>query len=286
MAVVPASQAIRRSITAAINGRRGSGKSHFAIEFSPRPVLVQPLDPTLKFMIDKFNLDNVFMADYPRLSKDLLLAVSGIKSKAKMDESAGAFAKMQAEAEAVWEQFSTDFYTGLDKYRTIVWDTGSEAWELVRLARHGRLTQIEPYNYTALNTEFREMIRAAQDAGVNHIILQKMKPVWGEQVSATGKVSRGPTGEWEPSGFSHLAYEVTFEGEVYRSLCTHEHPGPCLNGNCAYKCDPACGADGLFHLKVLKCTQRSDLVFKDYPNPNFMELALEIYPNTAPEDWI
>ena len=130
--IIPALQAIRRSITAEIDGRRGSGKSHFAIEFSPRPVLIQPLDPTLKFMLDKFDLDNVSIAEYPRLSKDFLLAVSGVKTKAKMDETKDAFTKMQNEAEAVWNQFSSDFYNSLSEVRTVVWDTGSEAWELVR----------------------------------------------------------------------------------------------------------------------------------------------------------
>ena len=129
------------------------------------------------------------------------------------------------------------------------------------------------------------MVRAAQDAGVNHIILQKMKERWTEQVSATGKVSRGPSGEWEPSGFSHLPYEVTLQAEVYQSLCTHQHPGPCQDG-CKYGCNPGCGADGLFHLKVLKCTQNADLIFRDFANPNFLDVALAVYPGSDASEWM
>ena len=281
--IVPASKIAKRSITACINGRRGSGKSHFGIEFSPRPLLIQPLDPTLKFILEKFDLSSVYMASYPRLSKELLLAVSGIKKSE--DQNKKAFELMQSEATAVWELFSSDFYSNLEKMRSILWDTGSEVWELVRLARHGRLAQIEPYNYTALNTEFREMIRAAQDAGVNLIILQKMKEKWGEQVSATGKVSRGPTGEWEPSGFSHIAYEVTLEGEIYQSLCTHQHQGECPSKGCKYECNPGCGADGKFHLRVTKCTNRAELIFQDFADPTFLDVAMALYPGTGPDDW-
>jgi hypothetical protein len=129
------------------------------------------------------------------------------------------------------------------------------------------------------------MIRAAQDSGVNLIILQKLKEKWGEVISATGKVSRGPTGEWEPDGFTHLPYEVTLEAEIYQSNCTHEHPGACQEG-CAYKCNPPCGADGLFHLKVSKCTQRAELIFTDFANPTFLDVAMAIYPGTKPEEWL
>lgn len=285
--IIPASSAIRRSITACINGRRGQGKSHFALEFSPRPALVQALDPTFKFMMEKFNLDQVMLGDYARISPALMKAVSGVKNKAEMEASRQFYDQMIEEATKVWTAFSSDFYSSLDgSVRTIIWDTGSESWELVRLARHGRLQQIETTQYGALNTEFREMIRSAQDAGVNHIILQKMKEKWGETVSATGRVSRGPTGEFEPMGFGRIADEVTLEGEVYQSLCTHQHPGPCQDGNCAYKCDPPCGADGLFHLRVTKCTQNADLIYRDFPSPTFLDVALAVYPKSEPEEWI
>jgi len=284
--IVNASQEIKRCLSMCINGRRGAGKSHFALEFSPRPVLIQPLDPTLRFILEKFDLTNVKMGQYPRLSAELTKAVSGIKKAAEIADSKEAFTKMQEEAQKVWATYSQDFYSALSWARTIIWDTGSEAWELLRLARHGKLTQIESFHYGALNSEFREMIRAAQDTGVNHIILQKMKEKWGETVSATGKVSRGPTGEWEPSGFSHIGYEVTLEGEVYQSLCTHQHPGPCMEGHCAYGCNPPCGADAKFHLRITKCTQNADLIFRDFADPNFVEIATEVYGKTSPEEWM
>ena len=129
------------------------------------------------------------------------------------------------------------------------------------------------------------MFRSAQDAGVNIIALQKQKEKWGEQVSATGRVSRGPTGEWEAMGFGRLADEVTLEAEVYQSLCTHQHPGACKGEKCAYGCDPTCGADGKFHLKVTKCTQNAELMFKDFADPNFIEIAMAVYPKSGISEW-
>ncbi len=43
--------------------------------------------------------------------------------------------------------------------KSIVIDTASEAWELVRLARFGKLTQVMPQHYGPVNTEFRDMIK-------------------------------------------------------------------------------------------------------------------------------
>ena len=160
-----AKQSIKRSITACVNGRRGSGKSHFALEFSPRPLLVLALDPTFRFMLDKFNLDDVYVASYPRLSPELMNKVSGVKNKAAMDQSSEFYQKMMEEAQTVWTQYSADFYSNLKSMRTIVMDTASEAWELIRLARHGRLQQIETTQYGALNTEFRRCSAALRMPG-------------------------------------------------------------------------------------------------------------------------
>ena len=87
--IVQASKAVKRSITACVNGRRGSGKSHFALEFSPRPVLVLALDPTFKFMMEKFDLTNVMLGEYKKLSPQLMAKVSGVKSKDQMNASGG-----------------------------------------------------------------------------------------------------------------------------------------------------------------------------------------------------
>ena len=283
-----ASDCITRSITANIMGKRGGGKSHFAIDQSPRPLVIQALDPTFKTILDKFNLDKVHIADYDRISPELVKAVAGVKSKEDISKAGNAFDKMQAEATKVWKQYTDDFQEALKIAKTIVWDTGSESWELLRLARFGKLMEIPPQMYGGVNSEYREMIRAAQYAGINLIILSKMKEKWGETVSASGRINRGPTGEWEPQGFSHIGYEVTFEGEVFQSSCTCKgkgkpHPGECLAGVC--ECTSPCGADNLFHLKVLKCTQNPSLLYEDIPEPTFPLIASLIYPDSDESDW-
>ena len=61
-----------------------------------------------------------------------------------------------------------------DEVRTILVDTATEIWELLRMARFGRLTQVMPYQYGPVNKEYRLLIRAAYNHDKNLILLHKM----------------------------------------------------------------------------------------------------------------
>src|SRR3990167_2946731 len=59
--------------------------------------------------------------------------------------------------------------------RTIVWDTESEAWELLRIAEFGRLEKIPPYKYTNANSQYRALVRAVYESDTNLIMIHKTK---------------------------------------------------------------------------------------------------------------
>jgi hypothetical protein len=80
---------------------------------------------------------------------------------------------------------------------TVVWDTCSEIYELARLAKFGKLTQVMPHNYVEVNNEWRELLRLAYDSSMNSIFIHKMKPVW---------INNARTKDFEPTGFGEMDY--------------------------------------------------------------------------------
>jgi hypothetical protein len=76
-------------------------------------------------------------------------------------------------------------------------NTGSEGWELKRLAKFGKVTQVRPHHYTEANADLREFLRQAYTSKTNTIITHKMKPEY---------VNEQRTGEWEVAGWKEISY--------------------------------------------------------------------------------
>ena len=78
-----------------------------------------------------------------------------------------------------------------------MWDTSTEAYELARLSRFGKLTQVMPHNYAEVNNEWRELLRTAYDSDMNTVFIHKMKAVW---------INNTRTKDYEVAGFSEMDY--------------------------------------------------------------------------------
>ncbi len=89
---------------------------------------------------------------------------------------------------------------------TVVLDTSTEAHELCRLARLGKLTQVQPHNYTEVNTEWRELLRIAYDSPMNTVFIHKMKAVWTNTVDNNGRTKGVKTNNFELAGFGEMDY--------------------------------------------------------------------------------
>jgi hypothetical protein len=97
-------------------------------------------------------------------------------------------------------------------------DTGKDIWDVLRGARHGKLIQIPPQEYTNLNLEFGATLRKATRAlgGTKNIIwIDKMSKQYspGDPDPTTGKRKNEWNGKWERAGFGDIGYiaEVTLE---------------------------------------------------------------------------
>lgn len=171
-----------------IDGPPKSGKTEFALT-APGPIAIHNFDNGLEGVVEKF-LDK----------KDIYDFKYQIPISARLPGS--GFAAIADPATKVWEEFVTNYRACLDNpdIRTIILDTGSEMWNLCRLARLGKLTQVLPIQYTAVNAEFRQLTQLAMaNTRANVIYIHRVKPVYKNEQK---------TEETERSGFGEIEYDV------------------------------------------------------------------------------
>lgn len=161
------------------------GKTHFVLT-APGPIAVHNLDLGLEGVIDEFPDKEIYPFQYEIPMSSML--------------PGSEFSSMSEAAQRVWKEFVGNFRDSLSKMRTVVVDTGSEAWALVRLARLGKLTAILPVQYTAVNAEFRQLTQLAlSQQSCNVIFTHKLKDQYKNDK---------PTGLYERSGFGEIEYDV------------------------------------------------------------------------------
>lgn len=224
----------------AIDGLEKSSKSHTALT-APAPTAYFNVDTGLEGVIHKFAHKEVYLFD--------MIVPDGEK-----------------EAKAEWERFTKAYFAMLKDpdIRTIVGDTATEWWELIRMARFGKTTQVMPYMYGPVNAEFRKLIKAAYASDKNLILLHKLGDVY---------VNNEPNGEYKRLGFKDTGYLVQMNCRVYRDD--------------SYEDDDGNHVPGEFHLYVQDCRQNPDLAGQDFTAPfnQFSMLASLVLPSTEPGDW-
>lgn len=223
-------------IILSISGLEKQGKTHFALT-APGPIAVFSTDIGEEGVVDKFMVDKeVHIMDIARIGEDAA-----------------------EKAPAEWDKFKTAYTACLKSkdVRSIIVDTATEIWELLRMARFGRLTQVMPYQYGPVNAEYRDLIREAYTHNKNLILLHKMKPQY---------INDKRTGEWERNGFSDTGFLVQINAQVYR----HE---------------PEDG--GEFCIWVKDCRQNPDLAGEEYTGEmcTFPMLAMMALPDVDPGAW-
>jgi len=179
-------------IILSIEGLDKSGKTNLAFT-APGPLGYLEFDIGAEGVVEKFQDDKVILSPKPY--------------ETRFDDG-----KQKQDATVELSRFERDFKSSLSKLRTTVVDTASETWELLRLARHGKLTQVKPHHYVEANQEYRDFIRTAFENDSNLILLHKLKSTWME--GKDGKSSK--TGEYERAGFSETGFLVQMNVRCWR----------------------------------------------------------------------
>lgn len=172
-----------KRLIASIAGREKSGKTHLALT-APPPIIFFDVDIGTEGVVEKFAVSGkeiyIYTVKAPR-------PADGKPSKESWDLWA-----------AMWEDAKVKLRKAYGVgHGTIIIDTGGELYELNRLARFGKLSQVLPKDYTDVNNEWREVMRWAYESNMNTIFIHKMKPKW---------VNSARTSEYEVSGFGDIEY--------------------------------------------------------------------------------
>jgi hypothetical protein len=231
-----------------VEGLDGVGKTFFGLT-APGPVAVHCLEDGMDraltgfppAMLEKLQAAGLYKFDY---EFPMTRALPGGSDKSLV-EACGA----------VWAEFAVNARASVDKCRTNIMDTGSRAWELLRLARHGKLTQVMPIQYTQVNLEFTELLQVLHRSQANNIWLHRLKPAYEKDKLVAGK--------YERQGFGDIGYEV----DAVLRLTFDE-------------------MDGL-RLRFGKCVNRAltGTTIMGAENITFPKVAALIYPSRPEEFW-
>jgi len=178
---------VRPRIIISIEGREKQGKTHFALT-APDPIAYFSTDIGEEGVVEKFDKD-----------------IQVLRIQRPMAESEDS---LQAEANAEWNRYKKAYQSVIRKpyIRSIVVDTATEMWEILRMARFGTAKAM-PYMYGPVNREYRELVREAYIYDKNLILIHKMKSQY---------VNDKSTGKYERSGFSETGFLVQMNMECYR----------------------------------------------------------------------
>lgn len=175
-------------------GEEKSGKNHFAFT-APGPIFEHSFDIGNEGVVQKFQSQKrIMIAEY----------------ELEVQPGEGSAAEVAEAADKVWSQFLSNYRDGLASCGngTTMVDTGTEMWELLRLARFGKLTQVMPHHYGPVNKEMQEAIREGFGHNCNVIFLHKLKDEWENYIGADGKEKGRKTGQKKRVGFSDMPFLV------------------------------------------------------------------------------
>lgn len=193
----PVSTEIRKRLIVSLQAPHKAGKTRWALT-APGPIAYINFDVGLEGVVEPFiAAGKEIMESQYRLT--------GRGAKGKMGD-----VKNEAAVE-MWERFQRDYFFAMDsgRFRTLVIDTGTEAYELIRLARFGKLAQVEPHHYGPVKAEFEEVIRAGLDSTTtNLILLHKVKDEY---------INDKKTGRKEFAGYSNMGFLVQVILELWRT---------------------------------------------------------------------
>jgi hypothetical protein len=224
-----------------LDGKPKSGKSRFAFTM-PAPIAYINFDRSIKYLLDQFKGKDIMLKDFTR----------EMPTDGQWDPK---------KAGRVWDEFVKIFMATLDTgVRSLVVDTASEIWEVLRWAKFGKLDHVKPHHYTQVNGPYRQLLNEAQHHNTNVLLLHKAKEVWEEDKQGNPH----PTGEWVRDGFRGTSFALEVDGFMWR--------------------DPGGGS---FHLEVRECGPESVVagqVFSD-EEITFPEVASLVLPSVDPKEW-
>lgn len=237
-----------KGILITVDGLQKTGKTTFGLSM-PDPVFVLNLNLGLTGVIEKPATEGktFYVKDVQiPYTKELPGQAFTVLSQAASEQYRAAILLLM---EALKEP----------EVKSVFIDTGSELWDLLRIARLGKLTQVLPVQYASVNAEFRQLLQTFLVSGKNVVLSHKVKPEY---------VNDQKTNRFERAGFGDVGFDVQVELRSDR--------------------DPKATGNDQYTLTFGDCRANKDLkghILRG-KDCNFLNVVSLIYPDTTPSDWM
>lgn len=237
-----------KGILLSVDGLQKSGKTEFGLSM-PDPLFILNLNWGLTGVIEK----------HVKLGRELY--VQDIQIPLSKDLPGQAFTLLSGAAAEQWRKAILVLQEALadPNIKSIFIDTGGELWDLLRIARLGKLAQVLPVQYTAVNAEFRQLLQILLVSGKNVVLSHKVKPEY---------VNDQKTNRFERAGFGDVGFDVQAELRADR--------------------DPKQTGADQFILTFGDCRANKDLRGQILRGAEctFLNAVTRIYPDTTEKDWV
>jgi hypothetical protein len=241
---------LRPRMIISVRGEEREGKTQFALS-APGPVAVFPFDNNTREIVNKLQKANP--------GKKFLTPTESLEYKD---------ASNQGEHEALWQRFISLYNDAVasTSIRSIVVDTGSDLYELARLALLGRLEQVPPHFYGKVNVQFFELIKKLHPRDKNFVITHRLK----DEYIKSGKDS-ARSGVRVLAGVQDVKYKSQLNVICWRDI---------------ERRDEEAGTQG-FGITIENCTQNETLAgtYLEEPENTFIGLGMRVYSGTSEKDW-
>lgn len=177
---------IPKRVICGIYGPEGSGKTRLAMTF-PGPIA---------YILTDFGGEQTARPFQDQ--KDIWIYKAETPNP-KMVE--GSEANVLKYFKEVWSKFRKAHMACLNSgARTIVWDSATEIWQLLRLACFGKLSKVMPHQYDNANSEYAALINEVKNnSACNFVLLHKVKDEYKNDQR---------TGDKIPSWWSSTPYNM------------------------------------------------------------------------------
>lgn len=201
-AFIRAESQVKQRLILNVQGPEGTGKNHLSFTYDRGPIYVHSFDIGLDGVVQKFqDTREIYVAEY----------------ELKVQPGEATDREVGDAANKVWEAFVSNYRDSLSSTRDeglVLCDTGTEAWELLRLASFGKLTQVMPHNYAKPNAEFRDLVREGFDA-TNVVWLHKMKDEYENYLDSKGQEKSRKTGAKSAKMMNDIPFLVQGSVETF-----------------------------------------------------------------------
>jgi len=176
----PMKRGDKRRLVVAVEGPDKVGKTHLSLT-APDPIAYFGLDVGHEGVVEKF-LDD---------GKEIVTPDDNIKLPLQIGQTPKG--EPTIDAAIPWENFKKAHIAACRSsyIKTVVWDTASEVWELIRMARFGKLSGILPRYYEPVNAEMQGMLRVIFDSDKNFIMLHRVKDEYVNDKYTGKKIREG-----------------------------------------------------------------------------------------------